>query len=123
MFTARNFNPNASHAMYRILVRNRTDHILSLAETSSIPAGMGRVVATTDDILVADRLAAVVGVAAILDFPPEQRRRFVVTATEFGCELDHPDHGRVSVTILDTQALEIGRPARVARHAPSACDN
>ncbi len=109
--------------MYRILVRNRTDHVLSLAETSVIPAGMGRVVATTDDILVADRLVAIVGVAAILDFPPEQRRQFVVTATEFGCELDHPDHGRVSVTILDPDALEIGLPALMSRHAPAVCDN
>lgn len=109
--------------MYRILVRNRTDLVLSLADTTTIPAGMGRVVAATDDILIADRLVAVAGVAAILDFPPEQRRQFVVTATEFGCELDHPDHGRVSVTILDPQALEIGRPAPMSRHTPAVCDN
>ncbi|MBE2215817.1 MAG: hypothetical protein IAE82_18225 [Opitutaceae bacterium] len=96
--------------MYRVLVQNRTDRKLSLCETTTIAPGMGRIVGASDDILVADRLVAVVGVAVVMDFPEAERGHFVVTATEFGCEIDHPGHGRVSVTIFDPHAQEIGLP-------------
>ena len=106
--------------MYRVLVQNRTDRKLSLCETTTIAPGVGRIVGASDDILLADRLVAVVGLAIVMDFPMDERGQFVVTATEFGCELDHPVHGRVSVTIFDPHALEIDLPATAADGAPAS---
>jgi len=109
--------------MYRIVVTNRTERPLSLCETTSIAPGMGRVVAATPDIVVADRMVAVAGLGAIMDFAPAERTQFIVTTTEFGCELDHPEHGRISVTIFDPCALELGLPEAAADGAAAFCNN
>lgn len=78
-------------------------------------------VARTHDIIHADRLAAIAGLAAVMDFPPEERSQFIVTTTEFGCELDHPEHGRISVTIFDPQPRELGVRATAGDGASAAC--
>jgi len=109
--------------MYRILVQNRTDRALSLCETTSIAPGMGRVVGASDDIILADRLVAVVGLGALMDFAVEDRNGFIVTSTEFGCVLDHADHGRIEVTIFDPNAHELGLVEPAAGDPAPACNN
>lgn len=108
--------------MYRIIVRNMTDQALTLCETTEICSGAGRVVAATPDIVVADRLVAVTGLGALMDFSVEERRRFMVTTTEFGCVLDHPEFGRIEVTIFDPQAHELGLSVPAADESKTACN-
>lgn len=97
--------------MYRVVVKNSTDRAITLCETVRIVPGKGAVIAATPDIEVADRLVAVAGVGALFDFAAEERPQFVVVATEFGCVLDHPEHGRIEVTIFDPEAGTIAAAA------------